>query len=310
MAPPPIAHIPVLLAEVLAALRPAPGHAVADCTVGLGGHAAAILPRIMPGGRLVGLDRDGGNLPAARSRLDQELAQRLAGGGGAVILRQANFAALPTVLAEAGLEQLDGLLADLGLCSAQIDDPARGFSYRQDGPLDMRMDPTRGRTAAQLVNTLPPEELETALRELGDEEDAPRIVEVIVEARQRRPIRTTFELMALVCQARRFTLRRAAGARLHPAARSFQALRMLVNRELPSLERLLAVLPQVLRPGGVAVIISFHSGEDRLVKRALALGKEQGTYADIAPGPVTATEAEQQANPRSRSAKLRWAVRA
>jgi 16S rRNA (cytosine1402-N4)-methyltransferase len=211
------------------------------------------------------------------------------------------------VLTEAGVDRVDGVLADVGVSSPQIDDPARGFSYRRPGPLDMRMDPTRGQPASALVNRLSERELAAALLELGDEDDAPQIARLIVERRKARPIETTEDLTAIVCEARDFTLRRAAGAKLHPAARTFQALRILVNRELANLERLLAVLPDCLKPGGVAAIISFHSGEDRRVKQAFREGLRAGVYSDVSADPVVADADEQRVNPRSRSAKLRWA---
>jgi 16S rRNA (cytosine1402-N4)-methyltransferase len=201
------------------------------------------------------------------------------------------------------------VLADLGVASPQIDDPDRGFSYRRLGPLDMRMDPTRGQPASALVQRLSERELAQAFFELGDETDAPQIARLIVEYRRHRPITTTQQLAAIICEARDFTLARAAGAKLHPAARTFQALRILVNRELASLDRLLAVLPDCLAPGGVAAIISFHSGEDRRVKSAFRAGFAAGVYASIAREPVLAGQAEQKLNPRSRSAKLRWARR-
>jgi 16S rRNA (cytosine1402-N4)-methyltransferase len=297
-----IRHIPVLTDEVLSALRPAPGHIVVDCTIGLGGHAAELLARIMPGGRLIGCDFDAGNLEIARAKL--------AALSPDFELHHGNFAALPNLLAASGNDKVDAVLADVGVASPHIDDPARGFSYRHDGPLDMRMDRTRGPSAAALVNTIPPDRLAQALRDLGDEEDADEIARCIAERRAERPIQTTHDLMAIVCQARNFTLKRAAGAKLHPAARTFQVLRMLVNRELPNLQRLLDVMPEVLRPGGTAAIISFHSGEDRLVKKAFKAGFDQGIYSDGSADPVVAGEKEQRANPRSRSAKLRWARRA
>ena len=286
-------HVPVLMAEVLGALKPKKGHVVVDCTVGLGGHSAELLER---GVRVIGLDLDPANLKEAQDRFEIQ--------GGAFSLHHANFAGLPTVLGELGIEAVDGILADLGVSSPHIDDPRRGFSYRRPGPLDMRMDPGRGKTASELLDRMPEEELARAIFELGDEEDAAKIAALIV---RRRPIRTTQQLMELVCQARDFTVQRAAGAKLHPAARTFQALRMLVNRELPNLERLLAVIPLCLAPGGTAAIISFHSGEDRRVKQAFREGLRAGVYATISPDAVTATEEEKLANPRSRSAKLRWA---
>jgi 16S rRNA (cytosine1402-N4)-methyltransferase len=292
-------HLPVLMDPVLRALLPRPGDTIVDCTLGLGGHSAELLQRITPGGRLIGIDFDPVNITLARARLEAI--------GGSFELHHNNFAALPTVLTQAGIERVDGILADLGVASPQIDDPARGFSYRQQGPLDMRMDPTRGQPASAIVNRLSERELAAAFLELGDETDAPQIARLIVERRQESPITTTEELMAIICEARDFTIKRAAGAKLHPAARAFQALRILVNREMANLERLLTVLPHHLKPGGTAAIISFHSGEDRRVKAAFREELAQGTYAAISPDPVIADEAEQKLNPRSRSAKLRWA---
>jgi 16S rRNA (cytosine1402-N4)-methyltransferase len=294
-------HIPVLLGPILEILNPRPGQIYVDCTLGLGGHSAAILERIGYGGRLIGVDFDPGNIELARAKLSEV--------GPAFSLYHNNFAALPAILLEAGVEKVDGVIADLGVASPQIDDPARGFSYRQPGPLDMRMDPTRGRPASVLVNRLSAPELAAAFLELGDETDAEKIAALVVERRKEKPIETTEELMAIVCEARDFTIERAAGAKLHPAARTFQALRILVNRELANLDRLLAVLPEVLKPGGVAAIISFHSGEDRRVKTAFRLGLRDRIYSQISPEPVLASEEEIENNGRSRSAKLRWAKR-
>jgi 16S rRNA (cytosine1402-N4)-methyltransferase len=292
-------HIPVLLNSVLKTLDPRPGQIVVDCTLGLGGHSAPILSRVQPGGQLIGIDFDPDSIAIADAKLKTI--------GGHFSLHQNNFAALPNILMQLGIERVDAVLADLGVASPQIDDPARGFSYRHPGPLDMRMDPTRGKTAAVLINQISPKELESALLELGDETDAPRIVELIVEYRKKKPITTTEELTAIVCEARDFTLKRAAGAKLHPAARTFQALRILVNREMANLDRLLTVLPACLRPNGIAALISFHSGEDRRVKKSFREGFRDGTYCEISPDPVIADEAEEKENPRSRSAKLRWA---
>lgn len=304
-------HVPVLMDSVLRAIDPRPGQTIVDCTVGLGGHSAALLERITPGGRLIGIDFDPANLALARAKL-------LAAGGSRQSMGEPearfdlfhnNFAALPTVLAEAGVERVDAVLADLGVSSPHLDDPARGFSFKRPGPLDMRMNPTRGQPASALVNRMSERELAAALLELGDETDAPQIARLIVERRARQPITTTDDLCQIVCEARDFTLQRAAGAKLHPATRTFQALRILVNRELANLDRLLAVLPGCLAPGGVAAIISFHSGEDRRVKAAFREGFTAGLYAQVAREPVVADEAEQRANARSRSAKLRWARR-
>jgi 16S rRNA (cytosine1402-N4)-methyltransferase len=296
-----VRHIPVLLPHVLDVLNPRPGQVIVDCTLGLAGHAAAILDRIRPTGRLIGIDFDPANIELARERLTTV--------GDEFDLFHNNFAALPTVLAQAGVAKVDGVLADVGVASTQLDDPARGFSFKWPGPLDMRMDPTRGQPASALVNRMTERELAAALRELGDEEDADEIARLIVERRQRRPIETTRDLMEIVCEARDFTIDRAAGAKLHPATRTFQALRILVNRELANLDRLLTVLPACLKPGGVAAIISFHSGEDRRVKAAFKEGREIGAYAEIAREPLVADDAEVRANGRARSAKLRWARR-
>lgn len=292
-------------------LSPKPGQVVVDCTLGLGGHSSAILERLKPDGRLIGIDFDPSNIADARVKL-----QRVKGREGTVRfdLFNTNFAGVEGVLKEAGvacgedgMPRVDAVLADLGVASTQIDDPDRGFSYRRPGPLDMRMDPTRGEPASELVNRLSERELAEAILEYGDETDAPRIARLIVQRRARTPITTTEQLMALVCEARDFTVERGSRAKLHPAARTFQALRILVNREMANLDRLLKMLPHVLKPGGMAVIITFHSGEDRRVKYAFRDGFRAGVYAADGRDPIIADEREQRANPRSRSAKLRWA---
>jgi 16S rRNA (cytosine1402-N4)-methyltransferase len=290
-------HIPVLLNEVVYVLRPIAGQTIVDCTLGLGGHASELLRRVQPGGRVIALDFDPASVERARS---------IPG----LSVHHSNFAAIDKVLAIEGIAHVDAILADLGVASPQIDDPTRGFSYRRPGPLDMRMNPTRGQPASTLVNRMSEQELIDALLELGDETAAPQIARLIVQRRKDSPILTTEDLTAIVCEARDFTLKRAAGAKLHPAARTFQALRMLVNREIGNLQRLLAVAPNLLRPGGRVAIVSFHSGEDRLVKQSLREGLRSGIYREAADDPIVATPAEQSANPRSRSAKLRWAERA
>ncbi len=298
-----IRHKPVLPAEVLAALRPRAGQTLVDCTLGLGGHSRLLLERITPGGRLIATDFDPNNIERAHSILDEVQ-------DGSFALHHSNFAALPALLVKEGIDQVDGILADLGVASPQIDDAARGFSYRKAGPLDMRMDPTRSESAAQLLARLSEKEIREALLELGDETDAPEIASLIVARRKARPIETTEDLAAIVCEARDFTLQRAAGAELHPAARTFQALRILVNRETHNLDRLLAVAPAVLKAGGRIAIISFHSGEDRRVKQSFRDGERAGLYSRVTREPLVATKKEEQENPRSRSAKLRWAERA
>jgi 16S rRNA (cytosine1402-N4)-methyltransferase len=303
-------HRPVLLDEVLAVLAPQPGEVAVDCTVGWAGHAVELLRRVGSAGRLLGIDFDPDNLPRARERLDDT--------GFPFTLHQGNFAGLPAVLAADGLEAADMVLADLGMSSMQVDDPERGFSYVRDGPLDMRMDRSRGRTAAQVLAAISEEELRQALRDWGDEPEAGRIAAAVVAARQKEPLERTGDLVRVIIEAtkagnqdKRWRLHPAPGRwNLHPAARTFQALRILVNRELANLEQLLRVLPGCLRPGGRAAVISFHSGEDRLVKAAFRDGHRGGLFAEVAPEPVRASWAERSANPRARSAKLRWARRA
>ena len=299
-------HFPVLLTQTLDVLSPQPNQTIVDCTVGLGGHAEAILERLKPHGRLIGIDMDTENLADARVKL-----QRVRGREGTVRfdLIHSNFAALPEVLKGAGVElgTVDGVLADIGVASTQIDNPSRGFSYRRSGPLDMRMDPTRGEPASTLVNTLSEDELTEALLKYGDETDAPRIARLIVQRRKKQPITTTEQLMAIVCEARNFTIERAAHAKLHPAARTFQAIRIMVNTEMDNLEKLLIDLPRVLKPGGMAAIITFHSGEDRRVKHAFRDGQRAGIYSADGRDPIIADEVEQKRNPRSSPAKLRWA---
>jgi 16S rRNA (cytosine1402-N4)-methyltransferase len=298
-------HRPVLLDEVLHALDPLEGAVVVDCTVGWGSHSEQLLRRAGPGGRLIGLDLDADNLPRARQRLEPI--------GHPFTLHHANFAGLSAVLAAEQVERVNALLADLGMSSMQVDDPQRGFSYVRDGPLDLRMDRSRGRSAAQVLAVISEAELAQALRELGDEPDAERVASLIVEARQRMPLERTADLARLLTDAAgtgRWRLHPAPGQwNLHPAARTFQALRILVNRERANLEQLLRILPDMLKPGGHAAIISFHSGEDRLVKTSFRHGLARGIYAAISPEPVRPAFAERQSNPRSRSAKLRWAVR-
>lgn len=299
-------HTPVLLSQVLEVLAPKPGQTIVDCTLGLGGHSAALLERIKPDGRLIAIDLDRENIADARVKL-----QRVRGREGTVAfdLVHDNFANLPRILEQAGVPggRVDAVLADIGVASTQIDDPARGFSYRRPGPLDMRMDPARGEPASALVNRMTRDELVDALLTYGDETDAPAIARLIVQRRASHPITTTEQLTAIICEARDFTLQRAAGAKLHPAARTFQALRILVNTELDNLDRLLAALPNALKPGGMAAIITFHSGEDRKVKHSFRDLFRAGVYAADGRDPIIADEEERKRNPRSKAAKLRWA---
>ncbi len=286
-------HVPVLGAEVLQWLQPRVGGLYVDATVGYGGHAASILAAA-PGGRLIGLDRDEHALAGAR--------ERLAAFGERVRLVHADFAQMDTVLAG---ERPDGFLFDVGVSSGQLDDPARGFSYRADAPLDMRMDPSRGRTAADLVNELPAGELADILLRLGEERWAARIADFIVQARRRRPIATTGDLVDIIRAAVPAGARRGPG---HPARRTFQALRIAVNGELDALQAGLAAASAALAPLGRIVVIAFHSLEDRIVKTTFRELGQRG-FAVLTKKPVRPSAVETAANPRARSARLRALAR-
>ncbi|MGH7360108.1 MAG: 16S rRNA (cytosine(1402)-N(4))-methyltransferase RsmH [Candidatus Methylomirabilales bacterium] len=290
-------HTPVLLTQVLTFLRPISDGLYLDCTVGTGGHAEAILEASGPTGRLVGLDRDAEGLPLAR--------ERLARFGPRVRLLHADYRVLGAVMAAEGLEAWDGVLFDLGLSSVQLDDPARGFAFRHAGPLDMRMDRAGGGpTAADLLRSLPERELAGVLREYGEERWARRIARRIVAARAAQPFTRTDQLAEVVAGA---IPRRAWPRRIHPATRTFQALRIAVNRELEGLAEALAAGLAGLKPGGRIVAIAFHSLEDRVVKRAL---RGDPAVTVLTKKPVTPGPEEVAANPRARSAKLRAARRA
>ena len=303
-------HVPILVDEVLEVLSPRPGDVAADLTLGYGGHARALLARIGPTGRLVALDHDEPTLRATRARLEAE------GLAGRASFHAVHYGALADVLAREGLDGCDVVLADLGLSSMQIDDPSRGFSYRRDGPLDMRMDARRPRTAATVLAEIGEADLASALAEHGDEPDAERVARALVLARAATPITTTARLAEVVLAAKGWTLAawkeraRADPGEGHPAARAFQALRILVNDEIGGLERLLRTLPWCLRAGGRVAILSFHSGEDRRVKRAFREGLRAGLYEAVAEDVIRASPTEVGRNPRAAPAKLRWARRA
>ena len=286
-------HRAIMVDEVLAALKPAPGDVAVDCTLGYGGHARAILERIAPGGRLIGLDVDPIELPRTDARL------RAAGFGDEVfVARRSNFAGLPQVLAAEGLAGASLILADLGVSSMQLDNPERGFTFKEAGPLDMRMNPGRGEPASQLLTHLSEEKLARLLEENADEPDA----RVIAAALKAALPRTTDDLQKTVRDA-------VAGDPAKAIRRTFQALRIAVNDEFSALDTLLRHLPQCLALGGRAAILTFHSGEDRRVKKAFEAGLRDGVYAAIADEVVRATPEEARANPRAGSAKLRWALR-
>lgn len=301
-------HVPVLLHEAIRWLAPKEGEIVADCTLGYGGHAGEFLRRIGPTGKLVGFDMDGNELARTTERLRQAGLTNFSP-------RHSNFAGLGNVLADEGIDGYDIIFADLGVSSMQVDDPARGISYKNEGPLDMRMDQRNPRTGAQLLATLSEEELSGALWELSDEPDHKKIAQWIVGQRQVAPIETTSQLVRLVLNAKGFSPRSRnkpweVPGGLHPAARTFQALRILVNDELGSLRQLLRTAPYILHAGGRLGIISFHSGEDRLVKHTFKEMHQQGIYSVISEDVIRPGPQEVRTNPRSSSAKFRWARKA
>lgn len=298
-------HVPVLYEETLHYLAPGSGKTILDATLGGAGHAEAVLGR---GARVIGIDRDPEALANAAVRLDRF--------GEAFVSRRANFSELGSVVSELAPEGVDGVLMDLGVSSHQLDRAERGFSLRSDGPLDMRMDPSDPLTAAEIVNTWEVGELATLFWELGEEKRSRAVARAIVQRREAKPFSRTLDLAQCVCSVVRKV------GRVHPATRTFQALRMKVNRELESIEKALAAVGEILKPGGRLVVISFHSLEDRLVKRFLqrtsrsevdrpewpeARPNPELAFRVLTKRPVIAAQGELGDNPRSRSAKLRAA---
>jgi 16S rRNA (cytosine1402-N4)-methyltransferase len=293
-----VGHVSVLLKEAIDFLAIRRGGTYIDATVGLGGHSYEIASRLGPQGHLIGFDKDTKALELAKQRLS-----RIGGDNRPKItLLHASYAELPQNVPPASA---DGLLADLGVSSLQFGDPARGFSFQAEGPLDMRMDPQGERTADQVVNRMREEDLANVIYEFGEERRSRRIARAIVRA---RPIRTTAHLAQVISAALR-SMKHGPGARekIHPATRTFQAIRIYVNRELDDLQALMDAAPDVLKPGGRLVVISFHSLEDRIVKDALRDGGRAGIYNVLTKKPVEAGAEEIDRNPRSRSAKLRAA---
>jgi len=296
-----VGHVPVLLKEAIDFLNVQRGGTYLDATVGLGGHSLAIARRLGAPGHLIGFDKDPKALEIASGAL------LVAGEGGkqqgsdwpTVTLVHGSFRELPERIDPGSI---DGLLADLGVSSLQLDDPARGFSFQAEGPLDMRMNPMSGETAEQVVNRIDERKLADVIYEFGEERRSRRIARAIVRS---RPIQTTRQLVNVISAA----ARPMKHERIHPATRTFQALRIFVNRELDDLKALLEAAPRVLKPGGRLVVISFHSLEDRIVKDAMRDGAKQGLYRLLTKKPVTATEEEIDRNSRSRSAKMRAAER-
>jgi 16S rRNA (cytosine1402-N4)-methyltransferase len=299
-------HRSICVAEILALLAPRPGEVGLDATLGFGGHAQELLARLHPGGRLFAVDVDPVELPRTEARL-----RGLGFDASVLVVRRMNFAELPALLPEAG-GGFDFVLADLGVSSMQIDNPARGFSFKTDGPLDLRLDPSAGVPASELLLSVTRQRLRELLVDHGDEPHA----EPLAAALQGQYLETTTQLAARVRQTMGKLLKPSLPLAERQAEikktlqRTFQALRIAVNDEFGVLDRFLASLPDCLNPGGRVAILSFHSGEDRRVKKAFQSGERTGVYARVAPELIRPSFDEQRANPRSSSAKLRWAVKA
>ena len=291
-------HRPIMVAEVLAVLAPKPGEIAVDCTLGYGGHAEAILERIQPGGRLLALDADPIELPKTEARL-----RALGFGPETFTAHRSNFAGLAKILGQSGLAGADIILADLGVSSMQLDDPARGFSMKHEGPLDLRMNPARGQSASAFLQKIEVEKLAAMLSENADEPHAARLARVLAGV--------NFATTTALARGVREALKDATNDdRELSVRRVFQALRIAVNDEFSALDNFLRQLPDCLQPLGRVAILTFHSGEDRRVKNAFATGLRLGVYREITQTVIRPTTAERHGNPRSTSAKLRWARRA
>ena len=289
-------HRPIMVREILEVLAVPPGATVVDCTLGYGGHATALLQAVQPGGRVIALDIDPLELPRTEARL-----RALGFPAESLLVQRMNFAGLAPLLATAAPGGVAAILADLGVSSMQLDNPARGFTFKAEGPLDLRMNPERGQPASAWLGKVNATQLERTLRENSDEPHAALLAPALLRA----PLPTTTALAAVVRQ----TL--GPGDAIEDSVRRvFQALRIAVNDEFGALDAFLRTLPQCLQPGGRVAILTFHSGEDRRVKQAFRAGQRDGLYAGIAPDPQRPSAAEVRANPRSSSAKLRWAIRA
>ncbi|MSU65714.1 MAG: 16S rRNA (cytosine(1402)-N(4))-methyltransferase RsmH [Opitutus sp.] len=299
-------HRPIMVAEILEVLALEPGELAVDCTLGFGGHSQELLARITPGGRLIGLDVDPIELPKATARL------RAAGWGEEVFTAiRSNFAGLPKVLAGLGLDGVDAVLADLGVSSMQLDDPARGFTFKTDSPLDLRLNPSRAPSAAAWLARASAAALATALTENSDEPYAEILARELIDRQGLTPFTRTLQLAeAIRLILRQHKPRRDPDSDDDCVRRVFQAIRIAVNDEFGALEMFLRHLPSGLKAGGRVAILTFHSGEDRRVKQAFREGVRLGLYSAAAEEVVRAGPEERRANPRSSSAKLRWAVRA
>lgn len=291
-------HIPVMCGEIINYLNLAAGKTIVDATIGMGGHSLKIIERILPGGKLIGIDRDEDAIKTARSRLGD--------CSSSCDFVYGNFIDIDKILSGAGVHKVDGILLDLGVSSAQLDDPLRGFSFQSEGPLDMRLDRNSYISAYDLVNNLNEDELSELLWNFGQERWHNRIARYLVKEREKHPISTTLELSQAVSRAIPYRYRHY---RIHPATRTFQAVRIAVNRELESLEIVIRKAVDLLEKNGRICVISFHSLEDRIVKFSFRDFAAKGLLKIITPKPLVPGDEEVRQNPKSRSAKLRVAER-
>lgn len=297
-------HRPIMVVEVLKSLGLQPGQTVVDCTLGYGGHAVELFQAVQPAGSLIAVDADPVELPKAEARL-----RVLGFPDESLVVRRMNFAGVARLIETEAPGGVDAIFADLGLSSMQLDDPSRGFTFKSDGPLDMRMNPHHGPPAAALLGKLTEQELARLLKDNADEPLASSLARAILAARHKSPITTTRELAAVVRSAMQKQSHRTDDAPDDAVRRVFQALRIAVNDEFGALDAFLRQLPTCLKPGGRVAILSFHSGEDRRVKKAFQNGLHNGDYAAISEEVIRPSGEEQRSNPRSSAAKLRWAIR-
>jgi len=293
-------HIPVMLNEVIEYLNLSPGKIIVDATIGTAGHSKAILERISPGGKLIGIDRDEESLAVSRERL-REFSSTF-------VLVHGNFVDIDSILKGLNIKKVDGILFDLGVSSFQLDDPQRGFSFQNEGPLDMRLDRTSYISAYDLVNNLNEEEISTILRNFGQERWHNRIAHLLVKERERQPIATTSQLASIVIKSIPYRYRHRH-YRIHPATRTFQAVRIAVNRELEILETALNKAIEILEKKARICVISFHSLEDRSAKLCFRRAALEGRLNILTPKPLVPAQSEIEVNPKSRSSKLRVAER-
>lgn len=297
-------HRSICVEEILNFVNPSPGQLGMDATLGYGGHSLEILKRIQPGGRLYAIDED----PIEFVRTSERL-RSLGYGPETLVLKQMNFSEIDSIVAESGL--LNFVIADLGVSSMQIDNPERGFTFKKEGPLDLRLNPTKGQPASAMLKTISIDRLQEILIDNSDEPYFEPIALAIVKSiSEGEKIETTIQLREIITQALNFLPETSKEEIKKSCQRCFQALRIAVNDEYGSLNKLLDKLPDVLAPGGIAAILSFHSGEDRRVKKYFQYYFREGIYREIADGPIRPSVEERNSNPRARAAKLRWAIKA